>query len=240
MKNFVKNSIVGLFLAAVLAYTTHCFDTVLLDEYLVFALLASMALTFEIRNPVVSFAVLTGTCIGMAFYNVEYVFVCYPAALFFWSASLCRNEKVPSVYIALAQAGFAASLCFSIVNRIKIGFPLGFLVNANKLIIVPIYILVHIVLQSFAEKQAKRPKDKTVYKNKKTIMVFAYLWSVVYLIDMALRYKNTISCVMLLVCATAYAVYFEEPMIRNAYPALKNAFSKEDTAAGTTNAKKAR
>lgn len=226
MKSTVKNTILGLFFAAIIALLVDTVELIDLKPIPVFALLALLVVISKIKNQWLSFAVVTAVSAGMTIYDSEYAVYCLPYVIIVWSAMLCKNEKISPIFTILAQAGFAVSLYYCYVNRNTEITLSNFFIKMNKFTLVPIVIVAFVILQNYQSKKDEDSKDGTVEimpieKSKKTLMTCAYVWSVIFLLDMSIRFYTTINATLLWICSMCYVMSLEEPMLYNAFPTLK-------------------
>lgn len=245
MKSIIKDILFGMLFAALVALLVFTVDEITIAPIPTFALLASLAICVMIPKPYISFAFLTAVCVGVSLYDVNYVVYCFPAAMLVWSASLCKEEKVSPVYIALAQIGFAVSLCFCFINRTPFASFVNLFIKMNKLVFIPIVILAFIILQNvnfntdsvkkydddyddYDEEDEEDDEDEEedeetvqIEKSKRILMICAYAWSIVFLLDMAIRFQTTVNVTLLWICAMCYVVAMREPLLMNTFPALE-------------------
>ena len=253
MKSVIKDILLGIIFAVLVALLAFTLESIALAYISTFALLASMAICVKIPKPYISFAFLTAVCVGVSLYDVNYVIYCFPAAMLVWSASLCKEEKVSLVYIALAQIGFAVSLYFCLTNRESFTGIGDIFMKMNKFVLIPIVILAFIILQNVnfntsrtkkydddyddydededdVEDDEDEEEEETVQigKNKKILMICAYAWNIVFLLDMALRFQTTVNVTLLWACAMCYVIPMREPLIMNTFPVLEKILKPEN------------
>ena len=252
MKSIIKDLSLGLLLATIIALLETTLAELAFDFITIFAFLVLLTIMNLIKNKWVSFAVLTVVSVGVSLYDINFVIYCLPSALLVWSALLCKKEKVSPVFTILEQIGFVVSLYFCYTNRNTGINASNFFVEVNKFVLIPIVIIIFVLLQNYnkdsdEDDSEDEDGDDTeaieesleiipIDKSKKILMTCAYIWSIIFLVDMAFRFKTTINVTLPWVCAMCYVISLEEPMLMNAFPFLKTIFNFGGTSEGANSA----
>lgn len=233
-KTFIKDIVIGLILSGIIALLSSTVVWINLEPIPIFALLALLVVISKINNQWLSFAVVAAVSVAVSCFYKEYAIYCLPAAILVWSAHVCRGEKVSPVLTVLAQAGFLVSLYFCYTNRNMELTISNFFTTMNKFVLIPVVIIAYIVLQNYSSGDKKDKDDKAekdgredvpeimpIEKGMKTLMTSAYVWNVVFLFDMSVRFKTSINVLLIWMCAMCYVIVFEEPMLMNTFPVIK-------------------